>query len=788
MLIFILSSLLTSALSYRIATNISTEIASANLDNTNRQVIGMIETAAETSLRNYLKTLSESNVDIIDNIYKKYAQGMLTEAEAKEMATEILLSQRIGKSGYFFVVNSQGKVLVHPKKTVVGSNYSEYDFIQKQIDEKRGYLKYTWKNPDETDERDKALYMVYMEKWDWIISASAYRDEFSSIVNIDDIYRQVEQITIGNNGYVSIIDSNGLFIIHPSFAGRYSRDLSAENAEVIDRIITQKNGSIEYSWKNQWDSDRLAKRAVFDYLPAYDWYVVSTAYVDEMRNPFRMIQLVGLLAIPLGIIGGIFAVYLFKRQIVKPVQRLKESFEMGLSGDYSSRIPVDAQDEMGALASYYNQFMENLESAKEDLENALYIRTLNEQRAKQLLDSSNEGFLFMTKGLFIVETNEAMARLLGKPTVDILGRAVSDVLGHRLSNLLEEKLTLSAHQCSIGFEQMLFDPEKDKALMVNVSSVTNASGAEIGYFAIFTDVTALRAASVEKDYLLEQYSTLNSSLEEVVEERTQELRNKVVELTMAQEKLIQSEKLSSLGIVVSGLVNQLNSPLGNSITMTSYIENQCTDYATAFESVEMGDECKELVKDLLKSNVSATQMVLENLKKATRVINGLKHVYPETIKDMKEGFDLRDVIDEILSTFEKDLRLCGASIKISGETAIDLYTYKELLKQILSNLTDNAVKHGLKGTDGGTFSIDAKVEGADLVLTVGDDGNGMPSDQLEKVFEPFYKISGENTSLGLGLYTVYNLINMTFRGSVKCNSMPGFGTQVVIKLPGVVFK
>lgn len=789
-LIFMISSALTSGLSYNLATQISKQMVEDNLRATNQQVVGMIETSANLAIENHLKTISDKNLEVVSSLYLSFLKGEISEDEAKLMAKRVILAQKIGTTGYSYVINSKGDVLIHPKSQNIGQNYAEYAFIQRQIANKQGFLEYNWKNPDENLQRNKVLYMSYFDKWDWIISASSYRDEFSEILEIDDIRQQIGQIKIGKTGYVSIINSQGLFIIHPTFEGHYAKHLNENNKYVIEQIVQMKNGSLNYNWQNGQEEENREKRAIFEYIPEYDWYIVSTAYLDELLNPFIKIQLIGLLSIPFGILGLVITVLLFKSNISYPIEVIKEAFSKGASGDLGVRISFKKADDFIKLGQQFNQFMETLEEAKEDLENALYVRTINENRTKQLLNSANDGFIFMTKGLYVVETNDAMGSLLAKKPDELLGKHLTEILSHRLANEIESKLNVDSNQCIFGFELVLNDYERDRYYMVNVSSVENDNGAEIGYFAIFTDVTPLRALVAEKDYLLEQYSDLNSKLESIIEERTKTLTEKINELTLAQEKLIQSEKLSSLGIVVSGVVNQLNSPLGNSITMTSYIENQCSEKMQQIEEWQYGsiEEFKADTKEIIRNNWAASQMVLENLKKAVQGINSLKHVYPETIKGRKEYFDFATLVEEIQEMYVKELKVSQRNIVVIGDSNIQLYTYKEFLKQIMTNLIDNALIHGLKKSHDGTVTIEVSKQGEDMVLSVEDDGEGIPTEQLEKIFEPFYKVDGTSSSLGLGLYTVYNLVTMTLRGTVKCSSVPGFGTKLTLELPGMVFE
>ena len=163
-------------------------------------ILNMVKTSATVSVKNYLRAVVERNREIVAHLYNQYKMGLISEKEAKFRASELLLSQKIGKSGYIYCIDSQGILRVHPKKALRGVNISQYAFAQEQKRRKEGYIEYDWKNPGEAHERSKALHMTYFAPWDWIISASSYRDEFSELVNVNDFRNSILSLRFGKNG------------------------------------------------------------------------------------------------------------------------------------------------------------------------------------------------------------------------------------------------------------------------------------------------------------------------------------------------------------------------------------------------------------------------------------------------------------------------------------------------------------------------------------------------------------------------------------------------------------
>ena len=111
-------------------------------------------------------------MEIVQHFYQRYQGGELSLEEAQKQAAEILLSQKIGKSGYIFVASSEGVASIHPDKDVEGQSFTNWEFVQKIITQKEGYIEYDWQNPGENNVRPKALYMSNFSPWDWIICVS----------------------------------------------------------------------------------------------------------------------------------------------------------------------------------------------------------------------------------------------------------------------------------------------------------------------------------------------------------------------------------------------------------------------------------------------------------------------------------------------------------------------------------------------------------------------------------------------------------------------------------------
>jgi two-component system, NtrC family, sensor kinase len=112
----------------------------SELQNTTSAVLSMVKTTARASILNHLRAIAEKNREIVEHVYQQYRSGKMTEAAAKSLAADILLSQRIGITGYLYCLDSQGVLKVHPKQALRDADISSYGFIQEQIHRREGYL------------------------------------------------------------------------------------------------------------------------------------------------------------------------------------------------------------------------------------------------------------------------------------------------------------------------------------------------------------------------------------------------------------------------------------------------------------------------------------------------------------------------------------------------------------------------------------------------------------------------------------------------------------------------
>jgi len=256
-----------------------------DLEGVTNLIVESVRTAVQVSLRSHLRTIAISNLEKVKQQYGRFSAGEITEKLARSIASQQLLSQKVGKSGYVYVIDSRGTAIIHPNKEVEGNNYAERPFIQEMIRNRQGYITYLWQNPDEPKPLPKAQFVVYFEPWDWIIAATSYRTEFSHLIDIGDFREQIGHIRFGKSGYAVVMNSRGDAILHPHISGNLLQLMGPEFHPFLKEVIQSKNGKISYLWQNPGERSARRKFAIYRYMPDYDWIVLSSVYLDDFYSP-----------------------------------------------------------------------------------------------------------------------------------------------------------------------------------------------------------------------------------------------------------------------------------------------------------------------------------------------------------------------------------------------------------------------------------------------------------------------------------------------------------------------
>jgi predicted ATPase/signal transduction histidine kinase len=293
-------------------------------------------------------------------------------------------------------------------------------------------------------------------------------------------------------------------------------------------------------------------------------------------------------------------------------------------------------------------------------------------------------------------------------------------------------------------------------------------------------LSAQIAISLENAQLYNNLQEFNQNLEQLVGDRTQELSNTLDALKATQSKLVESEKMASLGGLVAGVAHEINTPIGVGVTVASALAEHTTEFASTYKSGKMK---RSELEEFLDIATQSSNTLLTNLNQAAALIQSFKEVAVDRSSEERRTFIVRDYLDEILIQLKPKLRNSKHSIEIKGDTKIAIDSYPGALSQVVTNLLMNSLIHAYEPGESGQLVFDWQQEGSRLSFEYSDDGKGIPPENLSKIFEPFFTTKRGQGGSGLGLHIVYNLVTQKLLGEVECKSKVGVGTKFIIKLP-----
>ncbi|PZX19845.1 two-component system C4-dicarboxylate transport sensor histidine kinase DctB [Palleronia aestuarii] len=256
-----------------------------------------------------------------------------------------------------------------------------------------------------------------------------------------------------------------------------------------------------------------------------------------------------------------------------------------------------------------------------------------------------------------------------------------------------------------------------------------------------------------------ELSTANVRLEaEVVERRTAEET-----LRRTQNELVQAGKLAALGQMSAALSHEFNQPL---TAIRTYTEN-----AAAFYEAGRGDRAAENLARVLR----LTERVAQLSKHLTR--------FARRSGDDVTPTALAPIVEEALGLLAARIGRSGARVCVTGTEDVVVLGGAVRLQHVLMNLITNAIDAARPDATP-EIEIDVARHGADVEISVCDDGTGIADETLPKIFDPFFTTKEVGRGLGLGLSICFNIVR-DFGGTMRAEPRPGGGTRMVVLLRSV---
>lgn len=290
----------------------------------------------------------------------------------------------------------------------------------------------------------------------------------------------------------------------------------------------------------------------------------------------------------------------------------------------------------------------------------------------------------------------------------------------------------------------------------------------------FIEVSANLAAVVfENDENKQKLLAANNLLNQTIDKRTAELEatNKELEKALqAQKQLhlghVAEQKMLTTNRLLCGFAHELNTPLGISVLAMSSIEGE-------IQALSQSNQDNTIKKSELSQRLKVAQEAIalskNNLSKMDELITRFKKMDTASQYSCQQEFSAKEFIASMkqacISLLDNhSLEVDVQDINIQG-SSVGLF-------QIFYQLIENSVVHGFKDKNHGVIHIDIKRVEDKVYINYQDDGSGIPSEQSDNIFEPFYSINRLGSNLGLGLSVVKGIVTQNYSGTIHLIPSP----------------
>ncbi|WP_152841512.1 sensor histidine kinase [Rugamonas aquatica] len=307
-------------------------------------------------------------------------------------------------------------------------------------------------------------------------------------------------------------------------------------------------------------------------------------------------------------------------------------------------------------------------------------------------------------------------------------------------------------------------------------------------------VANIKASVAENEQLyrqlqVEQTATrqLNETLERRVAERTadlvtanKDLAQALDTLRIAQDELVNSEKLAALGSLVAGVAHELNTPIGNGLLAATVLVDKTRQFSSDYSSGLTRRTTEAYISDMSQ----ITELVVRNIARSAELVTSFKQVAVDQTSSQRRRFLLASVVSENIKALLPTINKTAFNVEQSIPGDIDMDSYPGPIGQVLINLVNNAIVHGFEGRSRGTITIDAApAEPGWLELRISDDGVGIAAEHIGRIYDPFFTTKLGAGSSGLGLNISHNIVTGLLGGKIRVVSQAGGGTTFILHLP-----
>ncbi len=267
-----------------------------------------------------------------------------------------------------------------------------------------------------------------------------------------------------------------------------------------------------------------------------------------------------------------------------------------------------------------------------------------------------------------------------------------------------------------------------------------------------------------------------------IEEANIRLQETLDKLKKTQDQVVENRKMSAIGSLVKGICHEISSPLGASLTISTYIQDALKEINNLFNAHTISEE--ELVARLSEISDAVTSEV-DYIGKGIQIIDKLRLISSDRAEHNFLPLKLQPLLESVLQDVEKLKGNKNIGVKLTCREDVVIESSAELIKQVMKILLINSLYHGFEDRDSGVLTVSVKAYDDEVVITYSDNGKGIEKEDLTRIFDPFFTTKMGAMS-GLDLYALHVIVTQKLMGGVSCQSPTNHGAQFTIKLPNTL--
>lgn len=348
---------------------------------------------------------------------------------------------------------------------------------------------------------------------------------------------------------------------------------------------------------------------------------------------------------------------------------------------------------------------------------------------------------------------------------------LEDAFNNLIDQLVQHKsqLALAQHEITVSHDKL---DEQNLILEQEVARKTSSLSQTM------LNMEIQQRELLQQQVQLTEENTRRQQTELTLTATNKELNNSIQELTNAKIRLLESEKMAALGNLSAEVSHEVNTPIGVSITSTSYLSDLISKLNKDINEQKL---TKRSLEDFITNANQSIKLLTNNLTRASDLMTSYKQIAVDQVSDKIRLINMAKYIDEIILSLRPRLKKADHIISINCDKDIEIYSHAGTISQIFTNLITNSIIHGFEGIAQGEINIDVKLKDKHVTLIYSDNGHGMKEEDLAKLFDAFFTTKANQGGSGLGTHIVHDLVKDTLNGTITASSEVEQGLSYIIE-------